>query len=736
MSLPETAPANLIVSVAVPSPLRRLFDYSIATQRPEQSLPGCRVSVEFGRRHCVGIIVAVVEQSDVASEKLKPISELIDSQPLLDSELLKLLNWAQNYYHASPGDVMLGALPPHLREGSARVDDSISGWQLTTLGKGLTPSSLKRAKKQQQAIEALMDGPQPQANLQQLVGASAIKSLREKQLIEAISLEPAEPNRSTATVEQDSLLLNTEQQVALDSIELGRYSCSLLHGVTGSGKTEVYLQLISKVLQRGQQVLVLIPEISLTAQTEQRFSARFNVDIVTLNSSVAAVEKCRRWQRAASGRASIVLGTRSAVFAPLPALGMIVVDEEHDSSFKQHEGFRYHARDVAAVRAKQLNIPLLLGSATPALESLHNAEQGRYSYLTLKQRAGEALPPKWQWIDLRNSTTHAGLAEPTVEAIRETLAAGKQVLVFLNRRGFAPTLICHQCGWVAQCPHCDSRLTVHRRLRKLSCHHCDLARPLPRGCEGCSSGALMTVGEGTQQTEEWLQRQFPGLLVVRVDRDSTRRQGSFEKLYTQVEQSDAALLIGTQMLAKGHHFPKVTLAVIVDADSGLFAADFRAHERFAQLLLQVAGRSGRGDSLGRVLVQSHQPDHPLLTAVAAGDYQEIGRTLLAQRQLTDMPPYQHLAVVRAESTKPEDAEGFLGELRQALQAYCTPQLGLLGPLPANQEKRADRYRYILQVNAADRQQRHQLLAQAVAVAGKLPSAKRCRWTVDVDPLDL
>lgn len=724
-----------IVSVAVPSPLRQLFDYSLSDAEPSQLLPGCRVQVEFGRRQCVGLIVAVVEQSPLAADKIKPVQRLLDSAPLLDRSLLALLDWAWRYYHSTPGEVYLGALPPHLRDGAALVDNRVAGWQLTATGLGLTASSLKRAPKQRLAIEHLNAGPQPHAELRAVAGDSAVKALRERALIEPVALAAA-PASGGALLAEPELSLNGAQRTALEAVELGRYSCSLLHGVTGSGKTEVYLQLIRRVLERGQQVLVLIPEISLTAQTEQRFRSRFNVDIVTLNSSVAAVEKCRRWQRAAAAEASIVLGTRSAVFAPLPKLGLIVVDEEHDSSFKQHEGFRYHARDVAAVRAQRDNLPLLLGSATPALESLRNAQQSRYRYLALPERAGDAQPPHWQWVDLRNSTIQAGLATTTLAIIEQTLRAGQQVLVFLNRRGYAPTLLCHQCGWVASCPHCDSRLTVHRRQRKLSCHHCDLRRPLTARCDGCGSDALMTVGEGTQQTEEFLQQQFPTVPVVRVDRDSTRRQGSFEKLYALVDSSAAALLIGTQMLAKGHHFPKVTLAVIVDADSGLFAADFRAHERFAQLLLQVAGRSGRGDRGGRVLVQSHQPEHPLLSAVAAGDYAAIGRSLLEQRQLSDLPPFRHMAVVRAESSRADHAEGFLAELRRALQPHCSPQLALLGPLPANQEKRADRFRYILQITAASRRQRHQLLTAVEALAQQLATAKQCRWTIDVDPLEL
>lgn len=736
MTSATLATTRQIVRIAVPSPLPRLFDYTLESSAEPSSLPGRRVRVNFGRRLCVGVIVEVVEQSTLGSDKLKAVEALLDTAPLLDVELLALLQWAQGYYHANPGEVVLGALPPHLRDGAALVDSSVAGWQLTTLGLGLTEASLKRAAKQQAAAAALGAGPLANSALVELAGASAIKALRDKQLIEPVAIN-SQPAAAAATLlAETELALNEHQQSALQAIELGRYSCSLLHGVTGSGKTEVYLQLIAKLLAAGRQVLVLIPEISLTAQTEQRFRSRFNVDIVTLNSSIAAVEKCRRWQRAAAGSARIVLGTRSAVFAPLPQLGLIVVDEEHDSSFKQHEGFRYHARDVAAMRAHRLGIPLLLGSATPALESLHNATARRYRYLALPDRAGPALPPQWQWVDLRGAQLSAGIATETEGLIANALQAGQQVLVFLNRRGFAPALLCHSCGWSAQCPHCDSRLTVHLHQRKLVCHHCDLRRPLVRRCEGCGSDALTTAGEGTQQTEEWLAKRFPAVPVMRIDRDSTRRQGAFEKLYAQVDSSDAALLIGTQMLAKGHHFPKVTLAVIVDADSGLFAADFRAHERFAQLMLQVAGRSGRGTLDGQVVVQSHQPDHPLLTAIAAGDYSAIGATLLSQRHLTDMPPYRHLAVVRAESSRPENAEALLAELRRSCDPYRSAQLELLGPLPANQEKRADRYRYILQITASERGALHALLAHCSQLAAQLPIARHCRWTIDVDPLEL
>ena len=395
------------------------------------------------------------------------------------------------------------------------------------------------------------------------------------------------------------------------------FHCWLINGVTGSGKTEIYLQLIERGLRAGRQALVLIPEISLTPQTQKRFSERFAVPLVVLHSGLSDKQRAKAWARARSGHAAIVIGTRSAIFTPLPNLGLIVVDEEHDVSYKQQDGFRYSARDLAVMRAKRENVPIVLGSATPSLESLYNCEIQRYTQLHLTARAGAAKTAEWRVVDMRAQSLNSGIAETTLDAIRTTLERSQQVLVFLNRRGFAPALLCHACGWVAECRDCDARLTLHHDRHRLVCHHCDAQSPPPEVCPNCQSQQLVATGAGTERSELVLQQHFPTTQVLRVDRDSTQKSGYMRSVFDTVQSGQPCILVGTQMLAKGHHFEQVTLVVILDADSGLLSPDFRAVERMGQLLTQVAGRSGRGTLAGLALVQTHQPDHPVLQLLFA-----------------------------------------------------------------------------------------------------------------------
>ena len=477
---------------------------------------------------------------------------------------------------------------------------------------------------------------------------------------------------------------------------------------------------------------------SLTPQTEKRFRDRFNVPLVTLHSAMTDKARLDAWAAAQSGAAKIVLGTRSAVFTPLQTPGLIIVDEEHDPSYKQQEGFRYSARDLAVIRAKQENIPVILGSATPSLESLNNCHSGRYQHLRLTTRAGNASQPNWRIVDLKTDVAECGVAQSTLKAIRETLANKQQVLVFLNRRGFAPTMLCHQCGWVAECKSCDARLTVHRSRGLLMCHHCQYQQRIVPACPNCQSHHLVAAGEGTERSEAFLQGLFPEIPVLRVDRDSTRNKGAMQTVIDTVDSGQPCILIGTQMLAKGHHFANITLVAILDADSGLFSADFRSHERLGQLLIQVAGRSGRGKIAGKVIVQTHQPQHPLLELLITEGYSSYANLLLSQRGLAQLPPFSQLAVIRAESPQARDAEAFLQDARRAAEAIAcpSPQLSYLGPLPALMEKRAGRYRYLLQISAGQRGELQQLLATLCAQLEKLKKANSVRWSIDVDPQEL
>jgi primosomal protein N' (replication factor Y) len=729
----------LIIRVAIPSPLRRSFDYlipdSFAESPPQR---GCRVRVPFGKREVVGLVIESTDSSDFALEKLKPISAIIDRQPLLPESLFKLFIWAANYYQHPIGDALFSTLPVLLRSGSELPEIEIANWRATTLGKGLGPDSLKRSPRQRALMDDLLAEPLIREDLLlETHSRAALKQLREKDLIELVMQKP-EPVALNNLLREQPLKLHESQQKAMDAIEYHGFKSFLLDGVTGSGKTEIYLQGIEKVLRYGRQALILIPEISLTPQTEKRFRDRFNVPLVTLNSGLTDKARLDAWARAKSGEAQIILGTRSAIFTPLKDPGLIILDEEHDQSYKQQEGFRYSARDLAVIRAKQENIPIILGSATPSLESLNNCNQQRYQHLVLDTRAGKAVQPSWALVDLKAETLECGIGRSTLAAIRETISNKQQVLVFLNRRGFAPTLLCHQCGWVAECRSCDARLTVHRARGRLICHHCNYQQRNVHQCPSCQGKELIAAGEGTERSEAWLQQCFPDTPVLRVDRDSTRNKGAMQKVFDTANSGEPCILVGTQMLAKGHHFANITLVVVLDADSGLFSADFRSHERMGQLLVQVAGRSGRGSTAGKVIVQTHQPQHPLLQLLINEGYSQYAKLLLDQRQLTQLPPYNQMAIIRAESNNPNSAEMFLRAARNLAETISppSPDLGYLGPLPALMEKRAGRFRYILQLSGQRRGDLQGLLSALCPQLERLPEARQVRWSIDVDPQEL
>ena len=735
-----------IIRVAVPSPLRRLFDYLVPadllqSHEPSAVQPGCRVRVPFGRRQLTGLIIEIASSSEFDQDKLKPVAELVDSEPLLPPSLFQLFIWAANYYQQPVGDALFSTLPVLLRTGLPLPQPGQPGWQLSHQGLGLGPESLKQAPKQRALVELIQtQGP---AVLESVILASftrsIIKQLEKKDLLEPLTIVQS-PNVGPIDnlLAEDSLTLFESQQLAMDAIQSHSFNSYLLDGVTGSGKTEIYLQSIEKVLRYGRQALVLIPEISLTPQTEKRFRDRFNVAMVTLHSGLSDRQRLTAWSQAKSGEASIILGTRSAIFTALKSPGLIILDEEHDQSYKQQEGFRYSARDLAVIRAQQEDIPIILGSATPSLESLNNCAAGRYQHLVLNSRAGQAQQPEWHLVDLKNERVEAGISASTLQAIEQTLRNKHQVLVFLNRRGYAPALLCHQCGWTADCNHCDSRLTVHRARGRLICHHCDHQRRIPQQCPSCQGQQLMAAGEGTERSEAFLQQRFPTTKVLRVDRDSTRRKGAMQEVFDTADSGQPCILLGTQMLAKGHHFPSVTLVAVLDADSGLFSPDFRGHERTGQLLTQVAGRSGRGSAPGRVLIQTHQPQHPLLEILMTRGYGDFAKQLLSQRQLHQLPPYRHLAVIRAEANRAEQAETFLRKARQLAEAIASPSpgLGYLGPLPAMLEKRAGRYRYLLQIEADQRQVLQGLLSKLAAQLESQPEGRSLRWSIDVDPQEL
>ena len=733
----------LIVRVAVLSPLRRLFDYLIPNNVVEtwpdcKAEVGCRVMVPFGRREVVGLVVEHITTSELSLDQLKPVNRLLDSGPLLPSKLLTLFSWAANYYQHPIGDALFGMLPVLLRKGEPLPILGTRYWQLTNKGKGLGSDSLKRARSQKELIDRLLsNGACADSILVSDFSRAIITTLESKQLIE--SFQHANTKISTQNIlKQDALTLHDSQRLVLDSIDQHSFNCYLLDGVTGSGKTEIYLQAIEQTLRYDRQALVLIPEISLTPQTEKRFRDRFNVPIVTLHSGLTDKQRLAAWTSAKRGSAQIILGTRSAIFTPLARPGLIIVDEEHDQSYKQQEGFRYSARDLAVSRAHKEGISVILGSATPSIESLNNCATGRYNHLILSDRAGTAKQPNWSLVDLKSEKSEAGIAASTLSAISQTVEQGHQVLVFLNRRGFAPAIICHHCGWSAECHNCDSRLTVHRARNRLICHHCDYQQRVPHLCPGCQGQELISLGEGTERSEEYLEKCFPQTKVLRVDRDSTRKKGAMQEVFEIGSSGEPCILIGTQMLAKGHHFANVTLVAVLDADSGLFSPDFRSHERLGQLLTQVAGRSGRGNLPGKVIIQTHQPQHPLLEMLLGSGYSFLAQQIMAERNITQLPPFRHMAVIRAESDRANEAEKFLRTARNIAEGinHPSPLISYLGPLPAMLEKRAGRYRFVLQIDASKRSILQVVLDALIVELNLHKDARRVRWSIDVDPQEM
>jgi primosomal protein N' (replication factor Y) len=729
-----------VLRVAVPSPLYREFDYLPPVNSDLACLqPGIRLRVPFGRRTTIGVLVDLLTQSEVAPQKLKHVLEILDQEPVISDEILNMVQWASAYYQYPIGEALAAALPVLLRQGQAPVVPAITAWRLTDTGRQVDLDSLKRAPRQRSVLAELRQQPQGVERGALDATASVLRTLVEKGWVESFQQkqsEPADPG-ATAAVCAPGHALNPAQQQAVDSVleNLDHFQGFLLEGVTGSGKTEVYLQIIEQLLARGQQTLLLVPEIGLTPQLVERFRARFSTPLAVLHSGLGKRERLSAWQQARTGCAPIIIGTRSAIFTPLARPGLIIVDEEHDPSLKQQEGFRYSARDLAVWRARQLNIPVLLGSATPSLESLFNVEQQRYQRLLLPERTGVASLPEYAIIDVREQTLEHGLSTALLARVRQHLDADGQVLLFLNRRGYAPTFMCYGCGWIANCRRCDAHLTWHRRDNRLHCHHCGSQRPLDSHCPECKGRDLHPQGQGTERVEQALAGHFPDVEILRIDRDTTRRKGELDRLLEQARSGHGRLLLGTQMLAKGHHFPNVTLVGILDADHGLFSTDFRASERMAQLIVQVAGRAGRHDRPGLVLIQTRHPDHPLLQLLVRQGYPAFAHAALQERQAARLPPSTSLALLRAEATDEKLPLRFLEAVREQVEASKIGQIEVWGPVPAAMERRAGRFRAQLLLQSDRRGNLQQLLSRLVRQLEQDKLARQVRWSVDVDPAD-
>lgn len=745
------------VAIAGPflTPLSYLFETLGALKLP---VVGGRVRVPFRRQEQVGIVMAVhrFEQSDGLAQwceqqglnvqKLKPIAEVLDSAPLFSKTDMDLLRWASFYYHEPIGNVMQTALPKRLRQGDLPEVQGVAAWCLADeiTRQALAPLP-KNAKLQHQLLAILAEQQQPVSaeylNTQLNHWRTPIKRLIDLGWV----LETSAPCLHWhSKLTRPGHILNLEQQAAVDAVDFNQgFQGFLLEGITGSGKTEVYLGLIERAIALEKQVLVLVPEIGLTPQTVQRFEAYLQQPVAVMHSGLNDKERQCAWWLVKSAQVKVLLGTRSAIFTPFANLGLCIMDEEHDLSFKQQDGFRYSARDCLVRRAHLEKVPVVLGSATPSLESLHNAQTARYQWLRLQQRAAGAQLPSVQLLDIRGEKLSEGVSTPLKTLIQQHLNDDNQVLLFLNRRGFAPVLMCHECGWQAACPSCDANMTFHQQVNELRCHHCGYSHKAPLVCPQCASSEFVKVGQGTERLEEVIQSWFPQETLLRIDADTTRLKGQMAELTQQAKEGKARILIGTQMLAKGHHFPQVTLVGLLDVDQGLFSSDFRAAERMAQLIVQVSGRAGRALKPGMVVIQTHHPEHPLLKTLVLKGYEAFALQALKGRQQAGLPPYEYQILIRAEAIDAQAGWHFLNQVKQDLLAVrdsvladTQAELMVMGPVAAPMMRRQGRYRYQLLLQSQQRGLLHQWLGiiESAIYASKL--TRQVRWSIDVDPQEM
>ena len=731
------------LQIALPIPMRQSFTYLVPPALEQETfVKGDRVLVPFGHRNLIGVVLAVSDECDVQSSKLKAIIERLSEESRLSEQQVDFLSLCARYYHHPIGDVVTQALPVLLRQikpvdlsppacwlKNSRLTDD----EFTTIVDGFK----KSAAKQKALLEFICEHDELTWPEIRMAGFSKaqLNALLGKELIveQAVKQEPFVCKEKSIN-HSDKPQLSVEQSLIVSSInqQLDSFSCHLIDGITGSGKTEVYLQIIEQVLLQNKQVLVLVPEIGLTPQTLSRFEKRFRVPVVLHHSGLNDKERLQTWHQTKQGRAAIIIATRSGVFTPLVKPGIIIIDEEHDGSLKQQEGFRYHARDVAILRARQLNIPVVLGTATPSLETLQNALSGKYQYHQLTKRAGKSSKASISLIDMAREQVEFGLSGTLKKAIEDTLKRGEQVLIFLNRRGFAPAISCQECNWICECQRCNKPYTLHQGQNLLVCHHCGSQKRITRQCDSCGSVRLKPLGQGTEQLEQRLVELFPDYSSVRIDRDSTRRKGELAKLLQQVSDKEHQILVGTQMLAKGHHFPDVTLVAVLDVDGALFSYDFRAPEHMAQLLVQVAGRAGRESKPGKVMVQTQYPEHPLLQDLVQNGYEHFARYALIEREQAMIPPFAFQALFRAEANYPSTPQALLRDVSQQDFTGCM----VSGPIAAAQEKKAGKYRFHLLLQAKERKDLHRSVQQILTNISCHELNTKVRWSIDIDPQEL
>ncbi len=723
---------NLIIKVALSLPVYSLFDYKWSKDT-EPPPVGARVSVLVRDRVCVGVVLGFASQSKVAN--LKSITRKIDTSSIISNEIIYLCKWASSYYHQPVGNTVISILPKLLKQGQAMVRSKEKIYELSEYGKLIHDAELKGLK-QKQLLQLLKKEKSLTKSqiVEQKISSATLNKLIELNLI-TIEEEEITYIKKSCSLEQP-LILNLEQQQALEFISngLNEFYPHLLYGVTGSGKTEIYMQIIKKVLDNNKQILVLIPEIGLTPQMLLRFQQRFDVHISIMHSSLSEKQKLDAWIDAKNGKTRLLIGTRSALFTPMPKLGLIIIDEEHDSSYKQTERFRYHARDLSIIRAKNLKIPIILGSATPSLESMHNAISNKYHFIKLSKRANLSSMPKCKIIDMRN--TYHDISDELVQNISLHLEQKSQILLFLNRRGFATVMLCPACGWSAKCNFCNSNFTYHKESDMLLCHTCLFKQKLPPQCPECKLANLKPIGIGTEKLAEIIQDKFPTAAIIRIDQDTTRKKNSFIKYLDDINSDKPMILIGTQMIAKGHHFNNVTMVGILGADSGLYSSDFHAIEKLGQTITQVSGRAGRESKSGVVFIQTHNPEHAMLKCLTQNDYLSFLDNLLIERKATDLPPFSAHALLLAEADSRTRAIEILNNVNKILQKKIQNDIQVFGPFPAINEKSKGKYRYHLLLQASRKKDLQKMLTNSILSITKIKLTYKSRWIIDVDPIDI
>ena len=729
-----------VLHIALPLPLYKSFDYLVPSNQDINEIEvGVRARVQFGKRKLTGIVVGKHHSSEVPKSKLKTVNEILDTLPVFEPSLIELLFWTANYYQQPLGEVLNTALPIVLRKGKYISPASKIIYQASE--SDISNCDLARAPKQKRIVELLQSRSEGFSGdeISQHISSwkPAINILIKKNLVK--KTQTVIQNIADLTcAENIEITLNEEQQNTYTEIlkKLNEFHTYLLAGVTGSGKTEVYLALAKEVISQNKQVIILVPEIGLTRQLVQRIETRLNTHVALVHSGLNETERAQAWLAVKTGATKIIVGTRSAVFLACDDLGLIVVDEEHDLSFKQQKGFLYHARDIAIYRAKQLGIPIVLGTATPSFESQHNVNLGRYEKQILSKRAKEMRAPKLKLIDMRSNPVSNGLSNELINAMQVELDNNHQILLFLNRRGYAPTILCQDCGWISECSRCDSRMTFYKKSNTIKCHHCQKEDTAPNSCPECSSTELIWLGEGTQRVEKKLQALFPDIAVMRLDRDNTRKKNELQNKLDDIHRGKFQIIIGTQMLSKGHDFPGVTLVGILNVDQSLYSTDFRATERLAQLITQVSGRAGRSKNQGKVLLQTYQPEHPLLNCLLARGYEAFSDEAMTIRKSCALPPYTYMILIRARAHQQKLTQQFLQAIKDSIILKTSSNFNISGPIPAIMERKAGMYQSQLIIISKSRKAIQQNLENWTDRIQQVPLAKRVRWNIEVDPLEM